>query len=266
MNEKKSIFSMRNIFKMLSLVCIVITFCPTFLVSCSGQKLDVSAMDLVTGISVYGEKSDPYPAMLIALALPAVIFGIMFMKSLGARKSALLTMVCAGTDTAVWMIVKAAFKNAAEQYYCSFETTGWYTFNMVILVVTIALGALVLLGKVHLDGELIPTGMNPEAKKALDQMSSAVSQMSGAVTRMAGDVTENIGNRKPKEKPIGYCQKCGKPISYGSRFCTSCGTPVPESMIAEAEAAKKTAEAENVITGADSPKAEGKEGNASSQN
>ena len=62
MNEKKSIFSMRNIFKMLSLVCIVITFCPTFLVSCSGQKLDVSAMDLVTGISVYGEKSDPYPA------------------------------------------------------------------------------------------------------------------------------------------------------------------------------------------------------------
>lgn len=83
---------------------------------------------------------------------------------------------------------------------------------------------------------------------------------------MAGDVTENIGNRKPKEKPIGYCQKCGKPISYGSRFCTSCGTPVPESMIAEAEAAKMTAEAEKVITGADSPKAEGKEGTASSQN
>lgn len=70
MNEKKSIFSMRNIFKMLSLVCIVITFCPTFLVSCSGQKMDVSAMDLVTGISVYGEKSDPYPVCCIALALP----------------------------------------------------------------------------------------------------------------------------------------------------------------------------------------------------
>ena len=135
MNEKKSIFSMRNIFKMLSLVCIVITFCPTFLVSCYGQKLDVSAMDLVTGISVYGEKSDPNPGLCCTspAALPAVIFGIMFMKSLCARKSALITMVCAGTDTAVWMIVKAAFKNAAEQYYCSFETTGSYTFNMVIL-------------------------------------------------------------------------------------------------------------------------------------
>ena len=39
-----------------------------------------------------------------------------------------------------------------------------------------------------------------------------------------------------------------------------------EEKVPEAEAAKKTAEAEKVITGADSPKAEGKEGNASSQN
>ena len=45
-----------------------------------------------------------------------------------------------------------------------------------------------------------------------------------------------------KEDIIGYCAKCGKPITYGHKFCISCGTPVPESMIAEAEAARKAAE------------------------
>ena len=59
---------------------------------------------------------------------------------------------------------------------------------------------------------------------------------------MAGNVAGNIRKRTMKEDIIGYCAKCGKPITYGHKFCISCGTPVPESMIAEAEAARKAAE------------------------
>lgn len=77
---------------------------------------------------------------------------------------------------------------------------------------------------------------------AMGQMSDTVGHFSNTMSQMAGNVAGNIRKRTMKEDIIGYCAKCGKPITYGHKFCISCGTPVPESMIAEAEAARKAAE------------------------
>lgn len=88
-----------------------------------GQKLEISTMDLVTGVEVYGQKSDPYPALMICLVLPAVILASLFVKS--------------------------AIKKAADEYYCSFETTGWYTVNLIALILLMLTACLVLIGKVH---------------------------------------------------------------------------------------------------------------------
>lgn len=74
MNEKKAMFTVRNILRSLAMFCIICVFCPSFMVSCSGQNMDVSVMTTVSGVSVYGEKVvDSYPIMLICLVLPAVV-------------------------------------------------------------------------------------------------------------------------------------------------------------------------------------------------
>ena len=66
--------------------------------------------------------------------------------------------------------------------------------------------------------------------------------MSNAVGSLAGSVVDNMNQKKQKENAIGFCSKCGSPIAYGCRFCTSCGASVPEDMLVEAEAQKKAAE------------------------
>ena len=59
MNEtgRKPVVTAKNIIRVLSVIVTIIFFCPTFLVSCSGQTIDVSAMNVVGGIKSYGESA-----------------------------------------------------------------------------------------------------------------------------------------------------------------------------------------------------------------
>lgn len=234
LNATKSVLTVRNIIRTLAMLCIAFVFCPSFLVSCSGQKLEISTMDLVTGISMYGEKSDPYPALIICLILPAVILGVLIVKTIAGKKAALISLVCSGADLGIWMFVKSAIKKAADEYYCSFETTGWYTANLIVLVLLILVSCMVLIGKAHLDGDLKTACGSDETRETIRQMSSAVSQVSDSVTKAAGDIAGSLGNKAARKNAIGFCSKCGAPIAPGNRFCTSCGAPVPESLLAEA--------------------------------
>lgn len=243
MKEKKSMFTVKNVMRGLALFCIVCVFCPSFMVSCSGQNMKVSVMTAVGGVSVYGEKVvDAYPIMLICLLLPVAVLIALVAKNIANRKAAIIALGCSGADLVIWTIFKAAVKKLAEENYCTFKVTGWFVLNMVALVVLIAAAGLVLAGKLQMDHDLTETASSEETKRTLNQMSLMMNQVSSTVTKMAGDAAANIGNHKAKEQAIGYCSKCGSPISYGSKFCTSCGTPVPESMIAEAEAARQAAE------------------------
>ncbi len=239
LNVTKSLLTVRNIMRMLAMLCIAFVFCPSFLVSCSGQKLEISTMDLVTGVELYGKKSDSYPALMICLVLPAVILASLLVKTLVGKKAAVITLVCSGADLAVWMFVKSALKKAADEYYCSFETTGWYTVNLIALVLLILTACLVLIGKAHLEGDLKTACQNPKTQETFRQMSSAVSQVSSSETKAAGDIAGNMGDKAARKNAIGFCQKCGAPIAPKSHFCTSCKTPVPESLIAGGESEKK---------------------------
>lgn len=109
---------------------------------------------------------------------------------------------------------------------------------MLIILLT----SLIVVGKLQMESDLIAVLSGKETQNALNQMSATMSQMSTAVTQWAGNVASNVNNRNKVKNPIGFCAKCGTPIGYGSHFCTSCGTPVPQSMIDEAEAARKEAE------------------------
>ena len=116
-NGKKPVVTVRNIMRTLAMLCIAFVFCPSFLVSCSGQTMEFSTMDLVMGVEKYGQKMDPYPVLSICLILPAVVLAVLFVKTIADRKAAAAALGCSGVDLAVWMYVKSSIQKAADQYY-----------------------------------------------------------------------------------------------------------------------------------------------------
>ena len=193
--ERIGKFRVKRILQMLSFLCIIFVFCPSFLVSCSGQRFKVSAMTAVGGVSVYGgEAVPPHPAMILTLLLPIGIIFLLSAEKFTEKKTAFVIAICAAVDLAVWMIFRGVVKKAAAETYCEFRTTGWYVLAA---------------GKSHNIWRQIPS------------------------------VISNVTHAQEKKNAIGFCCKCGNPITYGCKFCTACGTPVPESILAEGEIRKK---------------------------
>lgn len=243
--QDKSLFTVKNILRALSLFCIIFVFCPSFLVSCSGRNINVSAMTAVGGLSAYGKRVvDPHPIMLICLLIPVVILVLMFMKKFTDNKSALIALICSIVDFVIWLIFRSSVKRIAEENYCTFKTTAWFVFNIIALILIILLSVLVVLKKIQMDTDLVSAFFGGSKQNVLNQMTNALTQISSTVSQMAGNVATNISDKTSKENAIGFCSKCGSPIACGCNFCTSCGTPVPESVLAEAEVAKQEAEEE----------------------
>lgn len=241
--ENKSIFTVKRILRALSMLCIIFVFCPSFLVSCSGQNINVSVMSAVGGMSAYGEKVvDPYPIMLICFLIPVFILILLLFNKFTDNRTALIVLICTVVNFIIWLIFRASVKKIAEENYCTFKTTGWYVINIIAMLIIVLFSALVVMKKMQMDTDLITGFSGGGTQDAINQMSATVNQISSVVTQFAGNVASNINSGAKKENTIGFCSKCGSPISYGCKFCTSCGTPVPESILAEAEAAKKAAE------------------------
>lgn len=235
-NGKKSVFTVKKVLRALSLVCIILVFCPSFLVSCSGETMKVNVMTAIGGVEAYGEKVvDPHPVMLLCLLIPAAVLVLLFIKKFTDKKTAAIILGGTAVDLVIWFAFRSSVKNLAEENNFEFKTTGWYVLNIIVLILIIVLTALVVASKMQMDADLVSALTGGGAQNMLHQMSSAV-------TQAAGNAASSIGNRTKKEDTIGFCSKCGSPIAYGCKFCTSCGTPVPESMIAEAEEAKRAAE------------------------
>lgn len=242
-NNRKIVITVKKVLKALSLICFVIAFCPTFLVSCSGQNMNVSVMTAVGGVSISGERVvAPHPIMLLCLIIPMAVFILLSIKKYTDKKNASIIAIGGGVDLIIWIIFRSGVKKAAEDIGFTFKTTGWYVINIIFLMLIILLTSLIVVGKLQMESDLIAVLSGKETQNALNQMSATMSQMSTAVTQWAGNVASNVNNRNKVKNPIGFCAKCGTPIGYGSHFCTSCGTPVPQSMIDEAEAARKEAE------------------------
>lgn len=213
---KKSLFTVKKVLRILALLCLVFVFCPAFLVSCSGQEVNVSVMTAVGGLSAYGEKIvDPHPIMLLCLVIPIAMLVLLFVKKFADKKVATMILACAVVDIIMWFVFRSGAKKIAEDNYCTFKTTVWFVFNIIALILMIVLTAMVLINKLQMESQLVGASSYVGIEKK---------------------------PQEPKEAPIGYCSNCGTPLVYESKFCTTCGTPVPEEMIAAAEAARKAQE------------------------
>lgn len=156
MNESKKIaVTVKNVIRAALMLCIIFVFCPSFLVSCSGQSMNVSVMTAVGGVSMYGERVvDPHPVMLICLILPIVMFVFLFIKKFSEKRNAVLILTGSAVDAVVWILFAIAVKNKAEENYCEFKVTAWYVINMIVLLLICAVCLMILLNKISMEAQL----------------------------------------------------------------------------------------------------------------
>lgn len=144
--ENKTNLSGKLIIKILAVVAIVLAFCPAFLVSCSGQEVEVTVLKVATGYGSeygYGEYFlDPQPAVYVCLILPIVIIAISFLGTLKETTAAIVTMVLAGIDLIAWLLFEQGVKEFAANNYCQAESTPMYYLTLVSLIGIIVFSAL----------------------------------------------------------------------------------------------------------------------------
>ena len=190
-NNGKSLFTARQIMRVLSFICIVVVFCPSFLVSCSGQSKGISVMTAVGGLSVYGESiAKPQPLMLVCLLLPAVILALLFMKKLPEKQNALIIAICGISDFVIWMIFKSVVKKIAEDHYCEFKSTGWYLLNNLALFFLILFALLILLQKLEMDTDILSLLSGGGTQGAMNKMSESLAKISDSLTKSSDSVTK----------------------------------------------------------------------------
>ena len=242
--EKKSGITVRTILKGLTLLCIIFFFCPSFLVSCSGEKASINAMTGVIGVSDdFSTYADPHPILLICLVIPLVAFVGLFIKRHG--KSIVTALIgCMAVDIIVWILFRSGVKAVAENWNCSFSTTLWFYLNIISQFLILIISLLVSLGRIQLDGKIVDAVSKGNTDEAIRNITETVSKMSDTVSNMAKSAQNMAQNIVASDQEyIGFCQKCGTHIPYGNKFCVSCGAPVPEDLIIAAENAKQEAEA-----------------------
>lgn len=203
----KTIFSVKNVMRVLTTLLLIFVFCPTFLVSCSNQTLKVGVMQAVGGVKVNGEKvSGAHPIMLLCLLLPIAIFVILTMKKFAEKMASLIVLGASVLDFIMWVSFKSATEKEAAKNYCAFDITAVYMFNMIAIIALIVLSLLVLVGKLQLENGF---------------------KLAGGSAKLSGAEQQKIETRSAAQAPqMKFCSECGAKLTGEATFCGSCGTKV----------------------------------------
>ena len=241
-NNGKSLVTARQIMRVLSFICIVVVFCPSFLVSCSGQSKGISVLTAVGGLSVYGESiAKPQPLMLICLLLPAVILALLFMKKLPEKQNALIIVICGISDFVIWMIFKAVVKKIAEDHYCEFKTTGWYLLNNLALFFLILFAILILLQKLEMDTDILSLLSGGGTKEAMNKMSESLAKISDSLTKSSDSVMKSSDSVMKSSDSVMKSSDSGTKVSDSA-------TKSSDSVTKSSDSATKNSEAANDLT------------------
>ena len=110
--KKKLSVTVKNIIRTLTFCCVILFFCPMFMVSCSDSDwgvdtdlIKVSAVTAIKGISSYGETLvSPQPVIALCLLLPVAVLVFLFIKKFTDKQTS--AAVCGMTvlDLIIWII------------------------------------------------------------------------------------------------------------------------------------------------------------------
>ena len=237
-NEKAPL-TVRNLMAILSALSIIFVFCPAISMdSYSVTIFDVnSAMNVISSYASALGQSVNAPTVLLYLCLiaPIVVLVFLFLKKFDDKTNTIVILVSMAVDLLIWIFFYSTVNRYMQNLTRELKTTATYKLNVFSVLFIIICALLILLKKIAYGTDLT-TIFNSNNAKAVIQ------QASNTATKVSTSISKSI----PKKDIIGYCYKCGAPIEYGNKFCTSCGTPVSQSMIAEAEDLKKV-EAEKKV-------------------
>lgn len=242
-NNGKSLFTARQIMRVLSFICIVVVFCPSFLVSCSGQSKGISVLTAAGGLSVYGETiAKPQPLMLVCLLLPAVILALLFMKKLSEKQNALIIAICGISDFVIWMIFKAVVKKIAEDHYCEFKTTGWYLLNNLALFFLILFALLILLQKLEMDTDILALLSGGGTERAMNKMSESLAKISDSLTKSSDSLTKSSDSVTKRSDSATKASDSPTEISKTETKTTDSSTEISETQTKNHEVANDLTE------------------------
>lgn len=189
--------SIRKALRALGLLGLIFVFCPSFMVSCSGETVNVNAVKALTGVEFMEEKIEGSSHPLIALVLilvPILIIVFAGLKNKTDKTVAGYIMVSTIVDLVVWYRFKAVTQALAEENYCDFEKTGWYTVSLIVMFAILVLSLMVLAGMKKLD--------NSPAEAA------------------------SVEGGAPAKEAKKVCPQCGAKLEKGAAFCGACGTKI----------------------------------------
>ena len=227
MSENTSLFTVKRIIKILFFLCVIFVFCPTFFVSCYDKTVSISAMNAAVGIEVGGYyETDSNPILLFTLILPVVALLFLYLKKDNDKTTALASALCALGDFIVWLLFTVAVYQAVDgEDYLVVKTSIWLYFNLAAIIGAGVLSAMAYIGRLTMDSDLAQAANGGKPNATAELVSDSLRAAGGRLKKVSGELAGAI-NRPSGGDVIGYCYKCGKPIVRGSKFCSSCGTPV----------------------------------------
>lgn len=223
MNEKTK-KTIKNVIRILALVCMVFVFCPSFLVSCAGEEAGISAFVGIVGIESegYGYIVDPQPIMILCLLLPLSVLIVSFAKKVAEKIIALVCAICSGINLIIWLVFRAKAQELAEKLYCTFECTIWYYLTILCIMAMVALGVVLFVkGKEMVKKVAVPKMAVPKA----EQSASIFCPECGTKLLPGSRFCKACGNAMGA-KPAAVCSHCGAELNPNMKFCGKCGTPV----------------------------------------
>ena len=226
-SEQKPLLTARRLMKILGTFAIIVCLCPTFMVSCSGRDVGVSAMDAAFGMTYRGQVvTEPHLIMAFLIILPILAVIVLFLKNIRDRASSAAASGLMILNVILWIVLAVGVRQAAEENFCTSRTTSWFWLNMISMIVFITMGVMVYTNRLYFDGNLLTPGQTQMAK---DKLNSVTKSVSSSVSKIATELSSNDPEIK-QEDIAGYCWKCGTPLSRDSKFCVKCGNPVAAEM------------------------------------
>lgn len=202
-------FTVAWLIRILSIIGVIMFFCPTFLVSCGPEEKAISTLNIVTGIEWQGSSSDPYPGWIV-IAIVAIALLILSFVMSSSKNGSIGIMVLALLDIILFGALNVAIKKFALENGMGYKTTVLFGLNILLMIVIIAFAVLSIILKRELDsgfGEFFSGGGPRPPRPGMGP---------------GGPGVPGGGPGPAGPPPLAFCPECGTK-NEGTAFCKNCG-------------------------------------------
>ena len=226
-SDVTKLITFKNIIRVVAILLIILFFVPSFVVSCSGYDVKLSAAKLMVGAKMQGYTvTKANPICIFFLLLPIAMLVLWCLKSVLKDKiAALVCGCCAAADLIFWIILRAAITSRVHTAGYESGVKAGFIFNILFLLAMITLNLLIFLNVIQAETPLIKLSAQPGYNPAQQPMQGQPMQGQPMQGQQFNQVPP-VQQAAPGNMGAGFCENCGAPLVAGNKFCTKCGTKV----------------------------------------